>query len=270
MSWYENKHALVTGGGSGIGAAVAKVLKDKGARVTIAGRNADRLEAAASDMGVAWQQMDVTDRAQVRGVFDSLSETTGPVEILVNNAGAAWGAPFDEFPEEGWDKVMDINLKSVFFLTQQLAPLLRAAAGDTAARRELVELHGPVVWGICRRLCAEPEDAYQEIWEKVLRALPRFDPGGRASLRTWIATIAHRHLVDRHRRRTVRGQVVPLREIPPLTPDLDERLAERQRVARLEAALQRLPEAQRRVVVMHHLHGVSIEEIATPRRSRSS
>lgn len=127
-------------------------------------------------------------------------------------------------------------------------------------REALVALHGPFVWGLCRRLCPEPEDAYQETWEKVFAAIHRFDPAGPASLRTWIGTIAHRHLVDRHRRRRVRGEVVELGDIPVGADD--EGPDVRRRAARLEAALQRLPEAHRRVVVLHHLEGHDLERIA--------
>lgn len=120
--------------------------------------------------------------------------------------------------------------------------------------------HGPLVWSLCRRLGPEPEDAYQEIWEKVFGAVGRFDPDGPASLRTWIATIAHRHLVDRHRRRAVRGEVVELGELP--APVHEDRSGLLRDVERLEAALQRLPEGHRRVVVLHHLEDLPLEEIA--------
>jgi RNA polymerase sigma-70 factor (ECF subfamily) len=139
--------------------------------------------------------------------------------------------------------------------------LARAAAGDAGARAELVRTYGPLIWSLCRRLGPEPEDAYQEVWEKVFSAVGRFDPGGTASLRTWIATITHRHLVDRHRRRTVRGEVVELGEMP--APVEEDRLGLAQDVERLEAALQRLPEGHRRVVVLHHLQDVPLDEIAS-------
>src|SRR5690606_22014330 len=85
--------------------------------------------------------------------------------------------------------------------TVMSSPLHRAPA--PIDRADLVAAHGPAVYALCRRLTPDPDDCYQEIWEKVFRALPRFDPGGAASVRTWILTIAHRHLVDRHRRRLV-------------------------------------------------------------------
>lgn len=135
------------------------------------------------------------------------------------------------------------------------AILSRAITGDPAARRAFVELLTPLVWSICRRMDPDPEDACQEIWEKVLRALPGFDPAGPASVSTWVATIANRHLVDRHRRRTVRGvQVQP--------EELGTGGTHRPEVARLERALADLPEPYRRVVLLHHVHGVGLDEIA--------
>ncbi|MED5419928.1 MAG: SDR family NAD(P)-dependent oxidoreductase, partial [Pseudomonadota bacterium] len=71
MSWFDGKHALVTGGGSGIGAAIAQVLVDKGASVTIIGRNRERLESTAAELGVSLEVADVTDREQVAAAFRS-------------------------------------------------------------------------------------------------------------------------------------------------------------------------------------------------------
>ncbi len=122
--------------------------------------------------------------------------------------------------------------------------------------------HGPMVWGLCRRLAVDPEDAYQAIWEKVFQALHRFDPDGTASLRTWIATIAHRALIDRHRRRKVRGAIEPTDKLPSVHPGADELIQARQRRERLERALIHLPAAQRRAVVLHHLNELPIADIA--------
>ena len=140
----------------------------------------------------------------------------------------------------------------------------RASRGDARAWRELVARHGPRVFGLCRRLDPDPEDAYQEIWEKVFRALPGFDEAGRASLRTWLAVIAHRHLVDRHRRRGARGTLVALDGHEPdgPAPDAEVRLDRERRRDRLETALAKLPEGQRRVLVMHHLCELPLDEIA--------
>lgn len=134
--------------------------------------------------------------------------------------------------------------------------VVRAVAGDPLALRALLQHHGPLVWSICRRLAVDPEDSYQAIWEKAMRALPRFDPEGPASVGTWIASIAHRHLVDEHRRRMVRGVPAPVDDLVAPTSEEDPRLR------RLDGALGALPENLRRVVVLHHLHGVAVDVLA--------
>ena len=139
----------------------------------------------------------------------------------------------------------------------------RAAAGDGRAWAALIGAHGPRVYALCRRMCpGEADDAYQATWERVLRALPRFDPHGPASVGTWIGTIAYRHLVDRHRRRSVRGEVVLLPELVASGPSPEEHVGRRQRSQRLEVAISSLPAAQRRVVVGHHVQGMGLQEIA--------
>ncbi|MEA3178814.1 MAG: hypothetical protein QOI59_2337 [Gammaproteobacteria bacterium] len=126
----QGRVALVTGGTSGIGAMIARGLVDHGAKVYIASRkDGDR---TAADLGGGERCIALTaDLGTLSGV-DSLaaavSARESKLDILVNNAGAMWDQPLAEFSEEGWDQVMDLNLKSVFFLTQKLLPLLRAAA----------------------------------------------------------------------------------------------------------------------------------------------
>ena len=88
------------------------------------------------------------------------------------------------------------------------------------------------------------------------------DPHGRASLATWIRTITHRLLVDLHRRHKVRGHVVPMTDLVSEQLPADEVVARGERLARLERALAALPVAQRRVVVLHHLYGTALDEIA--------
>lgn len=145
----------------------------------------------------------------------------------------------------------------------RLEPHLDAATrGDRTAQSALIGTHGPKIWAMCARLAADPEDCYQEIWEKVLGALSRFNPAGPATLGTWISTIARRHLIDMHRRRRARGEPQTIGQLPALEPGAEEQLAEQQRRARVELALQRLPEAHRRVLVLHHIHGVPLEELA--------
>lgn len=147
------------------------------------------------------------------------------------------------------------------------ALLARAAAGEPASRATLVERCGPRLWALCKRLAEAPEDAWQEIWEKAFHALSRFDPLGSASLETWLATLAHHHLVDLHRRQVVRRRVLSIEGADlegqaSERPDPERQLQDRQQGARLERALARLPEQQRRVVVMHHMAGHPLAEIA--------
>jgi RNA polymerase sigma-70 factor, ECF subfamily len=139
----------------------------------------------------------------------------------------------------------------------------RAIAGDRDARADLVLRYGPLVYSICRRLAPDPDDCYQEIWEKVFGAIGRFDPGGPATLSTWIATIAQRHLIDRHRRKKVRGIVLPLHEITDETAGPYQLASESERRVRLEKALGKLTEEHRRVVILHHVHEVPLEDVAT-------
>ncbi|MCP4807426.1 MAG: sigma-70 family RNA polymerase sigma factor [Proteobacteria bacterium] len=116
------------------------------------------------------------------------------------------------------------------------------------------------MWPLCRRLSSEPRDDYQAIWEKVFKALPDAD-GGRP-LGPWIGTIARRHLIDRHRRTRVRGDVLELADhaiSEPIAPAAIDRKA---RHALLERALKRLPEAQLRVVVLHHIQGTPLDDLA--------
>jgi RNA polymerase sigma-70 factor (ECF subfamily) len=138
-------------------------------------------------------------------------------------------------------------------------PMPRTDAPDPEA---VLAAHSGLVWTICRRLSPDPDDAFQDVWEKVLEGLPRFDPTRAASIATWIAVVAHRALVDRHRRRKVRGDVLPLPEIAANGPDVEELAAGREGVAALEDALALLPADQRRVVVLHHVHGLELEAIA--------
>lgn len=114
----------------------------------------------------------------------------------------------------------------------------------------LVEEHGPRVWALCRRLDPQPEDAYQELWAKLLTA--EFDPAGPATFRTWLTTVTHRHLVDRHRRRLTRqrrhvDEDVHDEAFAASEPAPDTSMCQSATPAQLEAALAALPEAHRRI-----------------------
>lgn len=127
----QGKVALVTGGSKGIGKMIAEGFLRQGAKVYITSRRAKNCAdtvASLSHLGhIHAIPSDVSTSEGIQALTTEFTKLEGKLDILVNNAGAAWGATFDEFPESGWDKVHDLNLKSPFFLTQALAPALRAA-----------------------------------------------------------------------------------------------------------------------------------------------
>jgi 2-deoxy-D-gluconate 3-dehydrogenase len=137
----KGKVALVTGGSRGIGEMIAAGFLASGAKVYISSRKAAACEATAERLSKVYGGACIAlpaDLSQLSGI-ESLAQRLGELEqsldILVNNAGAAWGAPIDTFPEAGWDKVMDTNVKAVFFLTQKLLPLLRRGASAAGSAR---------------------------------------------------------------------------------------------------------------------------------------
>ena len=134
----EGKVAVVTGGSRGIGEMIARGLVEAGAKVYISARKREACEEVAKALSASGEAIAVpADLGTVEGV-DHLARTVGEREpalhILVNNAGANWGAPYADYPDSAWDKVLAINLKGVFNLTRALTPLLEKAAqpGDPA------------------------------------------------------------------------------------------------------------------------------------------
>ncbi|WP_022958996.1 SDR family oxidoreductase [Spongiibacter tropicus] len=130
------KTVLITGGSRGIGAMLAEGFVRSGATVFISARKARELEecrARLAKLGDCRSLIaDMSTTAGVQALVDAVTQHTDTLDVLINNAGASWGAPLDQFPESGWDKVMNLNLKSLFFLSQQLLPLLRRAARPEA------------------------------------------------------------------------------------------------------------------------------------------
>ncbi|WP_088282822.1 SDR family oxidoreductase [Ideonella sp. A 288] len=117
--------ALVTGGSRGLGLQMAEALGEAGARLMLTSRKAADLEEAVallSQKGIdaRWVAADASDPAQAQKVCAETLERMGPVDILVNNAGAAWGAPAEEHPLEAWDKVMNLNIRSLFVFSQAI------------------------------------------------------------------------------------------------------------------------------------------------------
>ena len=135
----EGRIALVTGGSRGIGKMIAAGFLESGARVYISSRKADVCDATAAELSkigtcVSLPQ-DISTVAGAKALAEQIYKLEGKLDILVNNAGAAWAADFDEFPEHGWDKVMNLNVKSPFFLTQaHHAALKKAASAERPAK----------------------------------------------------------------------------------------------------------------------------------------
>jgi|TARA_B110000003_G_scaffold5507_1_gene5822 NAD(P)-dependent dehydrogenase (short-subunit alcohol dehydrogenase family) len=133
------KIALVTGGSRGIGAMIAEGFVRNGVKTYISSRKSDPCDKKARELSKYGECIsipaDLTDMNEMDKLVTKIKDKETKLNILVNNAGAAWGASFDDFPEIGWDKVMDTNVKSVFFLTQKLVDILETSASTSDPSR---------------------------------------------------------------------------------------------------------------------------------------
>lgn len=125
------KSVLITGGSRGIGKAIAEAFVRAGARVTVCSRDAPSCAETAAELSqfgschaLACNVSSAEDR---RRVAQDIAQREKKLDVLINNAGAIWAAPLEEYPESGWDKVFDLNVKGTFFLVKELVPLLAAA-----------------------------------------------------------------------------------------------------------------------------------------------
>jgi NAD(P)-dependent dehydrogenase (short-subunit alcohol dehydrogenase family) len=173
----KGKTALVTGGSRGLGLQMAEALGEMGAKVAITARKKDELDEAVShlsSLGISSRSYvcDIGKREQINPLADAALTDLGKVDILINNAGATWGAPAEDHPLEAWDKLVNVNLTGAFLLSQQLAKrsmipgkwgrIINTAsvAGITASDPRVVKTvaynatkHGLV--GLTRQLAAE-------------------------------------------------------------------------------------------------------------------
>jgi NAD(P)-dependent dehydrogenase (short-subunit alcohol dehydrogenase family) len=143
----QGRSALVTGGSRGIGRMIAAGFLAQGARVYISARKAEACDRTAAELSAIGPCVslpaDVSTLEGARALAAAYMAREAQLDILVNNAGAAWGAPLDDFPESGWDKVVDLNLKTPFFLTQSLlAPLRKAGEVRTAKVINIASIDG--------------------------------------------------------------------------------------------------------------------------------
>ena len=134
----QGRVALVTGGSRGIGRMIAAGFLRQGAKVYITARKAEACDATAAELSALGPcvsvPLDVSSQQGIHALAQELASREPALDILVNNAGAAWGEPFDTFPEKGWDKVVDLNMKTPFFLTQALHGLLKKGAAARPAK----------------------------------------------------------------------------------------------------------------------------------------
>ena len=142
-NWLEGRHALITGGGTGIGAAAATHLNAAGARVTVAGRRPEPLEQIRKIVDGTAVQCDVTDRDQIARAFDEARSANGPIEMLVVNAGIAESAPFHKMTRESWDRIIAVNLTAAFECAQAaLSDLLASENGRLVFVASVASLRG--------------------------------------------------------------------------------------------------------------------------------
>jgi len=128
----EGKTALVTGGSRGIGLMIARGFVEAGARVYISARKREVCDAVAADLSKVGSCVslpaDLSSEEECLRLASEIREREPELNILVNNAGANWGASYETFPEKGWDRVLDLNVKAIFFLTRACTDLLEKGA----------------------------------------------------------------------------------------------------------------------------------------------
>ena len=123
----EGKTAVVTGGSRGIGLMIARGFVEGGARVYVSSRKAEVCQRVAEELSAVGECLavpaDLSTEAGCRRLAAEVRERQDRLQVLVNNAGATWGAPLEDYPAAAWDKVLDLNLKAPFFLTRAMLPL---------------------------------------------------------------------------------------------------------------------------------------------------
>lgn len=138
----KGRRVLITGGSRGIGRMIATGMVAAGARVYISARKSEACALTAQELSAHGHcvalPIDVSNLEGCQALFTAYADHEPHLDVLINNAGAAWGEPFETFPEAGWDKVVDLNMKTPFFLTQALHPMLKASVLANGGRKAKV------------------------------------------------------------------------------------------------------------------------------------
>ena len=141
--WLEGRHALITGGGTGIGAAAAAHLHAAGAKITVTGRRLEPLQATAKRLDGYAVSCDVTDGERIAQAFDEARAVNGPIELLVVNAGIAESAPFHKMTRDSWDRIIATNLTAAFVCSQAaIGDLLKSENGRLVFVASVASLRG--------------------------------------------------------------------------------------------------------------------------------
>jgi len=139
----DGRHALITGGGTGIGAAAAQHLHAEGAKLSLLGRRLDPLKAVADGLGGTAIQCDVTDPSRVRAAFDDARAANGPIDLVIVNAGIAESAPFHKMSRDSWDRIVATNLTAAFDCAQAaIGDLLKSDNGRLVFVASVASLRG--------------------------------------------------------------------------------------------------------------------------------
>jgi len=129
LGWAKGKHALITGGGTGIGAAAARMLAKEGAKLSLLGRRMEPLQKIAAETGGTPIICDITERAAIESAFAAAREANGPFDYVILNAGIGDSAPFLRTPREAWDRIIATNLTALFDGAQLALPDLLEGDG---------------------------------------------------------------------------------------------------------------------------------------------
>jgi NAD(P)-dependent dehydrogenase (short-subunit alcohol dehydrogenase family) len=139
----QGRHALITGGGTGIGAAAAEYLNAEGAMLSLLGRRIEPIKAVAESFGGTAIQCDVTDPDRIRAAFDEARAANGPIDLLIVNAGIAESAPFHKMTREGWDRIVGTNLTAAFECSRAaISDLLKSDNGRLVFVASVASLRG--------------------------------------------------------------------------------------------------------------------------------